>query len=222
MVNSATPLAQASGARAKIYRAALKLFAEKGESGITVSDLADAADLARGTIYNNIDAPEALFGEVAAALSHEMIVRTEATMRHLDDPVERMATGMRLFVRRAHEEQDWGQFLVRFALSHSALQQMMRGPPARDIERAIEAGRFKADASKAPALVLMLSGSTLAAMNAVISGDQTWRDAGSATAELFLRAGGVSPSEARRIAGSELPSLAPAQRTARLDKRKKT
>ena len=59
----------------------------------------------------------------------------------------------------------------------------------------------------------MLSGSTLAAMNSVIMGDQTWRDAGTDTAELFLRAGGLSAAEARRVSRCELPSLPSAQRT---------
>ena len=206
-----TPLQQRPNpARVRIYQAALRLFAENGGSEITVSDLAQSAGIARGTIYNNIDEPENLFGEVAAALSHEMIARTEATMRGLDDPARRIATGVRLFVRRAHEEQDWGRFLVRFALGHAALRAMMREPPAQDIVRAIETGRFKSEASHIPALVTMLTGSTIAAMNAVIRGDQTWREAGGATADLFLRAGGMGPAEARRIAQGDLPLLATA------------
>ncbi|MGE0742920.1 MAG: TetR/AcrR family transcriptional regulator [Hyphomonadaceae bacterium] len=196
-----------SGARAKIYQAAVRLFAETSGADIALSDLAEAACIARGTIYNNIKEPENLFGEVATALAMEMIARTEVAMRDFDDPIVRIATGLRLFVRRAHEEQDWGRFLVRFGLSHSALAAMMYGPPARDIERAIADGRFKTDKSKAASLINMLNGATLAAMNAVIRGDQTWRDAGSATAELFLRAGGLSPAEARRIANADLPPL---------------
>jgi len=200
-----------SGARARIYRAALRLFAESGGSEITVSDLADAAGIARGTIYNNIAEPDNLFGEVAIALSHEMLLRTEATMQGFTDPAERIATGARLFIRRAAEEQDWGRFLVRFSHSHAVLQEAMRDPPARDIKQAVKSGRFKIGADKIPALLSMLAGATIAAMNAVISGNQTWRDAGSGTAELLLRAGGIAPTEARRIAQRELPPLAHAQ-----------
>jgi AcrR family transcriptional regulator len=198
------------GARAKIYQAALRLFAETGGSEVTVSDLANAAGIARGTIYNNIAEPENLLGEVAVALSREMLARTEATMRAISDPAERLATGARLFIRRAYEEPDWGRFLVRFSHNHAALQDAMREPPARDMRQAAKSGRFSVDADKIPALLSMLAGATIAAMNAVVRGDQTWRDAGSHTAELFLRAGGISPAEARRIAQRELPPLAPA------------
>ncbi|MGE0045538.1 MAG: TetR/AcrR family transcriptional regulator [Hyphomonadaceae bacterium] len=203
-------LEPAGSARRKIYQAALKVFAENGGSDISVSELAEAAGIARGTIYNNIDEPERLFAKVSGALSHEMIKRTEATMAGIQDPARRIATGMRLFVRRAHEEQDWGRFLVRFAFGQSALEALLKEPPARDIREAIASKRFKVDAAYAPTLVSMLNGATMAAMSGVINGDQTWRDAGSKAAELFLRAGGLAAREARTIAYAELPPLAPA------------
>lgn len=212
-----TPLAPA---RARIYQAALKLFAANGGSEITVSELAQAAGIARGTIYNNIEAPENLFGEVAAALSREMIWRVEATMRDIDDPAQRLATGLRLFIRRAHDDQDWARFLMRFALSDRALRSMMREPPARDIANAIELGRFKTDAAKVPALVSLMTGGLLGAMNAVVAGDQTWREAGESAAELFLRAAGATPAEARRLSRTDLPTLEDTD--ARADKRRKS
>jgi hypothetical protein len=54
----------------------------------------------------------------------------------------------------------------------------------------------------------MLTGTTIAAMNSVIRGEQTWRDAGSNAADLFLRAAGISAAEARRTARRELLPLA--------------
>lgn len=209
MLETASP-ERKRNARSRIYRTAVRLFAEAGKSDISISDLAQAAGMARGTVYNNLDRPENLFGDVVSMLSREMLERTELAMSALTDPVERLATGIRLFVRRAHEEHDWGRFLVSFAASHEVLTDMMRQPPARDLERAIATGKFKLEAEKLPALVSMLGGSTLAAMKAVIEGERAWREAGSDIAELFLRAGGVSPGEARRVAQRELPPLPPA------------
>lgn len=204
----ALPLTERTGrARARIYSAALRLFAENGGNAISVSDLADAAGIARGTIYNNVSEPKNLLGEVAAALSQEMLLRTEATMRAFSDPATRIATGLRLFVRRAHEDLDWGRFLVQFTLSHAALRGVMREPPSRDVALAIEAGIFKIVPAQIPAFVSMMTGTTIAAMNAVIRGEQTWRDAGCNAAEMLLRAAGVSAAEARRIANRELPPL---------------
>jgi AcrR family transcriptional regulator len=220
MTSQPTRMAGGESARGRIHKAALRLFAENGANGLTVSDLADAAGIARGTIYNNIEEPENLFGEVATALSEEMLARTEATMEPLTDPAERIATGLRLFVRRAHEEQDWGRFLVRFALNSAPLVDTMRAPPGRDIARAIETGRFRIGAVKAAALLSLLTGATLAALNAVIIGDETWRDAGTSASELFLRAAGLSAAEARRIARTELPPLSSNQPIQRARKRR--
>ncbi|HVP85843.1 MAG TPA: TetR family transcriptional regulator [Rhizomicrobium sp.] len=207
----ATPAGRPSRARGRIYDAALRLFAENGGGAISVSDLADAAGIARGTIYNNVNEPKNLLGEVAADLSREMLLRTEATMEALTDPAERVATGLRLFVRRAHEEHDWGRFLTQFTLSHATLRGVMHEPPSRDIAQGVETGRIKIDHAKIPAYVAMLTGTTIAAMNSVIRGEQTWRDAGSNAAELLLRAAGISAAEARRIAIRELPPLAAEQ-----------
>ena len=59
-------------------------------------------------------------------------------------------------------------------------------------------------------MVGLLAGATLAAMLPVLDGRSTWRDMGSDTAELLLRALGLEPAEARSIARCELPPLPPA------------
>ena len=197
-----------SPAQARIHDAAVRLFAERGASDVAVSDLADAAGVARGTIYNNVARPDALFGEVAAHLAYEMVQRIEASMRGIEDPAARLATGLRLFVRRAHEEPHWGRFVVRFAASEDPLRAMMDEPPARDIRRAIDAGRFKIDSSRLKAAVALLNGAALSAMHGVIAGHQTWREGGSHAAELVLRAFGLPSAEARRLSETTLPPLA--------------
>ena len=203
-------LSDVSPGQARIYQAALRLFAQNAGSEIAITDLADAAGIARGTIYNNIEEPENLFGEVAAAISRDMLARTETTMQTIADPVERLATGVRLFVRRAHEDADWARFMVRFALGHTALQSMMHEPPARDVTAAVASRSFTIASAQIPAFVAVLSGVTLAAMNAVLRGEQTWRDAGSNAAEFVLRAAGIAAKRARQLASRELPPLAEA------------
>lgn len=220
MILSTIPNQRASNAKARIYNAAIRLFAENGGNGVNVSELAEAAGIARGTIYNNIDTPEDLFNEVVGAVSREMLLRTEATMSDISNPIESISTGLRLFARRAHEEHDWGRFLVRFTLDNSDLHDLMLGPPAADIRRAVKLGHFDVSEAQIPTLVTMLVGSTMAAMNAVVRGDQTWRAGGSSAAELFLRAGGVAADEARRISTIELALLAaPMANSTQNDKR---
>jgi AcrR family transcriptional regulator len=204
----------------RIHDAAIRLFAENGGQEVSVSDLAKAAGIARGTIYNNIDRPEALFDEVAAKIAHEMHARIAASMNDIDDPAVRLSTGMRMFVRRTHDEPHWGRFIVRFGGNDDTLRRMMDAPPAVDIGRGIASRRFDVRASQLPSVVGMVGGVALAAMHAVLAGRQTWRVAGADASELVLRALGVPNVEARAIAQAPLAPLAPVDHGATPRKRR--
>ena len=200
---------QLSPSRARLHAAALRLFAERGPGEINVSELAAAAGVARGTVYNNLARPDDLFGEIAAALAHEMYARVSATSIGIADPAARVATGMRLFVRRAALEPDWGRFLTRFGHSSEMLRAVLDAPPSEDLRAGVAAGRLDPGPAGPRDLVGLTSGLALAAMHSVLAGHQGWREAGSHAAFLALRALGLPTAEARAIADSQLPDLAP-------------
>lgn len=197
-------------AERRITAAALKLFADKGSTDVSVSELAEAAGVARGTIYNNLEAPGRLFETVAAALADEMNERIEKSYAGIADPAVRLAVGMRLYVRRAHEEPVWGRFLIHFGVASDSLRSVWSGAPLKDLTAAIDAKRFDLTPAQIPAALGVLAGSTLSAILMVVEGIKTWREAGSETAEIVLRGFGMKPREATKIARAELPSLAAA------------
>lgn len=199
-----------NAAQQRIRRAALALFAERGVTQLNISELAQAAGVTRGTIYNNLQQPDSLFQDVAAALAAEMNERVTRSFAGIDDPAVRMANGIRHYVRRAHEEPDWGRFLIRFAFSNMALQEMWNGPPVRDIMQGCEQGRFLCRPEQLAPVVALLAGSVLGAIFLVLDGVKTWREAGSEMAELVLIALGVARDEAGAIARLALPALPPA------------
>lgn len=197
-----------NAAQTKLHDAAMRIFAETGSTQVNVSELAGAAGVARGTVYNNLKAPDALFEEVAANLANDMHRRATASFAGIDDPAQRLAVAIRLFVRRAHEEPHWGRFIVRFAYSNIALQGMFAGPPAADLQAGLASGRYSFDPGRLPSALGVIAGSTLSAMMLVLEGHKTWRDAGSETAEFMMKALGLSPEEAAAIASCDLPPLA--------------
>ena len=196
-----------SSAEQRIHGAALRLFAEKGSSTITVSELAEEAGIARGTVYNNVQSPDELFEKVAAELADEMHARLQSVLTSLDDPAERLATGIRCFLRRAHEEPHWGRFLIRFSFSNRSLQSMWNGPPMADLVLGLSKRRYEFPAEQLQSVVGLITGSTIAAMFTMLNGYKSWQDAGSETAQLILRSLGISAGEARRIATKKLPSV---------------
>jgi AcrR family transcriptional regulator len=196
-------------ARRRIHAAAMKLFAERGVTKVNISELASAAGMARGTIYSHVSDVDGLFEEVAAQLAHEMTERVVAGFAGIDDPAQRLAIGVRQYIRRAHEEPLWGRFMSRFGLSPALTQALLASDPVADLQAGIESGRYRIGLEQLPAMVGLLAGGTLAAMLPVLDGRSTWREAGSDTVELLLVALGLERKAARALARSELPALPP-------------
>ncbi|MFW5329700.1 TetR/AcrR family transcriptional regulator [Hydrogenophaga sp. ZJX-1] len=198
---------QPNQARQRIRAAALKLFTERGVTKVSVSDLANAAGMARGTIYSHVPDVDNLFGDVAAELAREMTDWVVAGFAGVDDPAQRLSIGVRQYIRRAHEDPLWGRFVSRFGLSPMVIQTVMGSEPLSDLQAGISAGRYSIAHDQLLTAVTLLSGGTLAAMLPVIDGHVTWREAGSDVAELLLVALGVDRDEAKRLARCELPPL---------------
>lgn len=196
-----------TAAQRRLHKAALQLFAERGVTQVNVSELAQMAGMARGTVYNNLPDPDRLFSDVATQLSAEMSDRIADCMRELRDPAQRLANGIRFFIRRAHEEPHWGRFICRFALNESSLQEIWAGQPVKDMQEGLDSERFCFERTQLPSVVALLVGTMLGAIFLVLEGQKTWREAGSDAAEFFLVAIGVPRSEARMLSGEELPAL---------------
>ena len=197
-----------SNSQQLIYRAAMQLFAERGATQINIKDLAQAAGVARGTVYNNLSHPEQLFDDVAANLALEMNERVIRSFGDIDDPALRLATGIRLYVRRAHDDPPWGRFLSRFGFSVISLQDLWNAQPLHDLQAGIESGHYSIRREQLVSAVSFVAGTTLGAVFLVLEGIKTWREAGSDAAELTLVSLGLPRHQARSLSTADLPALA--------------
>jgi AcrR family transcriptional regulator len=191
----------------RINAAAVRLFNAKGTTQLTVSELAQEANVARGTLYRNVGSVDDLFDRIVAEFSADLHRRVAATFAEIDDPAARLATGVRLWVRYAHENPTMGRFAVRFGLTEESLRAVITGPPMQDINAGIAAGRYNIGSLSIDSIASLVAGATVSAMWMVLEGHQTWRDAGTSTAELLLRAMGIDPAEAYEICIADLPHL---------------
>ena len=194
-------------AQRRIYNAALYLFAEKGSAQVTVSELADVAGVARGTIYNHVDSVQSLFEDVAIHLADEMNQRILSAFRLQPDPAAKLAAGIRCYIRRAHEEPAWGNFISRFGFSSVALRRLGSGAPVQILMDGIQRSQYRIRQDQLTAVITMTASSVLGAIYLVREGLRTWRDAGSDCAELILRALGLPDDKARELATAELLPL---------------
>lgn len=191
----------------RITAAAVRLFVEKGTTQLTISELAQEANVARGTLYRNVGSMDDLFDRIVNNLSADLHQRVSATFIGIDDPAARLATGVRLWVRYAHENPTMGRFAVRFGLNEEVLRTWLAGPPMADFSAGVEGGRYSVSLSSVDSVASLVLGATISAMWMVLEGHQTWRDAGASAAELLLRALGVNAEEARVICSANLPTL---------------
>ena len=99
--------------QARIVAAALRVFAEKGPDAPVIDDFIRAAGVSRGTFYNHFASTEELFTATSRALEDELMRSIEAEIRRFEDPVERLATGVRLWLRRSQQDPAWCAFIVR-------------------------------------------------------------------------------------------------------------
>lgn len=198
-----------SSSQQRLHKAALKLFAERGSTNISVSELADAAGVARGTIYNNGLNPETLFEDIATLLATEMNARVIKTLKNEEDYAVRLAQGIRMYLRRAHDEPDWGRFICKFAFSAKSMMGLWTGSdsPLPDVIHGLENGRYQFRQEQLMSVIAVIAGSVLSSIFLVLEGYKTWRDSGSDVAELLLISLGMDANEAYQIARSDLPAL---------------
>ena len=196
-----------SGVRTRIHHAAMRIFADKGGSAISVSELAAEAGIARGTIYNNIEDPGALFDAVCQMVADELHDSVLASFSGVDDPAHRFFNITRLCVLRVHEEPKWGRFIACFAMAEPRIGAFWGTLPADELRRGLIMNRFVFEREQVSSITASAGGATFGAMTLVLGGHRTWRQAGSDTAEFMLRAIGVQRHEARELASREIDAL---------------
>lgn len=111
--------------RSRIVAAALRVFADKGPDTPVIDDFIREAGVARGTFYNYFTRPEQLLVAVTTSLEDDLMLSIEAELGELDDPVARLATGMRLWLSWARADQVWCAFIVKSRFRGALVEQQL-------------------------------------------------------------------------------------------------
>jgi AcrR family transcriptional regulator len=81
--------------RARIIAAAIKLFSQRGLSEVTVDEIAEAADVGKGTIYNYFAAKE----DIVVAFMVDQEARVQQRVPHFAESTEPLHTILARFIR---------------------------------------------------------------------------------------------------------------------------
>lgn len=192
--------------RAALLRAAQAVIAA-GNTNVPILELTQAADVGMGSFYNHFESKEQLYqAAVEDALDRYGALLDELTA-DLDDPAAAFAQSFRLSGRLHRLQPELSRVLLNNGLALATSERGLAPRARRDIEAAVEAGRFIV---RDPELATVtVAGATLCLGR--LLHDQPGRDAEAATdqvAEDLLRMLGLSAAEASELCRRPLPDLA--------------
>jgi TetR/AcrR family transcriptional regulator, ethionamide resistance regulator len=192
--------------RARLCDSALELVARGGPAALTIDEVIVQAEVSRGTFYKYFDRPESLLRDLAIELAEELVRTAEPLVLAHSDPAERLSTGMRTVIGLGVAQPSIGAFLVRMGWPAVGRQHAMFDFALRDLEAGLAIGRFL---PLPPALGLNIVSSTvIGAMHALLFDAAGPAFPAQATAAA-MRALGVEPAQAERLAAVPLATPAP-------------
>ena len=201
--------------RWRLLRAAYELMADRGRAGVAINEITEAADVGFGSFYNHFESKD----DIHAAVVEEVFSRFGEALSQiaevLDDPAEILAASLRYVMERARREPRWGRFLIRSAFSMQNMSQGMGRYLMQDLQRGIDAGRFRTE--DLMMTLLTIGGVVVATINAEfelnadadihqLPGFDTEGLAERVVAWV-LRQLGLKDEEAREIAQRPLPAM---------------
>jgi AcrR family transcriptional regulator len=208
--------------RARLLDAALQLMSEKGMEGVAVNEITEAADVGFGSFYNHFDSKEAIYNALMEETFERFADALDRLVEGVTDPAEIISISVRHTLLRALDTPVWGRFMIREGLSAHTLTRGLGRRLLRDIQRGIDAGRFKVDD---PMMTFIaVAGAVMGAISAALpSSDATGSRSGPTlirrlgfkdgevperTAAIVLRTLGLPAATSVTVAHRPLPALA--------------
>lgn len=177
---------------------------ERGVDGVTIEDITEAADIARRSFYHHFESKHEILVPIARQRTAALNRRLDRLAASIDDPAEGMATAIRHGAREIPSDPLCCWFALHSGLPVERLKEGFGESALRDVDRAIEAGRFHLDNRRV--LEQLFPAWFIATIGARVEGRFSDQDLDDAV-EYVLRMFGVERREARRIAHLSLPPL---------------
>ncbi|MDK2659917.1 TetR/AcrR family transcriptional regulator [Cupriavidus consociatus] len=191
--------------RARLAETALAIFAEKGVGASVIQDVIATAGVSQGTFYNYFRTNEELLLAVAEELSNELIDAIERTVSQYEDPAERIATGVRLYLYKARAFPLFASFVVQTGLHLASPNNLIYEYVPQHLEAGFASGRFQRMPMEVA--VDLIGGQALMAIARLEAGGAA-EDYPEWVVATLLRALGVAQMDAQRIAFEPLQPVA--------------
>jgi AcrR family transcriptional regulator len=181
--------------RARLTESALRLMAERGINGTSVSEIAAEAELANGTFYLYFRDKTEIVAAVCQAVTLAMHNEMSSMRLSLDDAAARVAFGTQQFIEIAAAEPNWGRLLMWAFSEFEAIKDDISRYMRLDVALGVEQGRFTEPVDE------FVIDALLAILRAGINSRLEGADAvvGARAAEYHLRILGMNAAEAHKV-----------------------
>jgi AcrR family transcriptional regulator len=192
--------------RQALIDAAARLIADGRGDRASIQEITETADIGFGSFYNHFDSKEQLFQTAAEEALERWGQMLDHACAGIDDPAAVFAVSLRISCRLGWTHPDLARFLTGLGLDALDMPRGLAPRALRDIKKGQAAGRFTIpDADIALSAV---AGGLLGLLRARQQHPRRINEkAADDLTEAILRMLGVSPSEARKIATSDLPAV---------------
>ena len=126
--------------RAQLLDAARSLYARHPIETVTIDDIVNEADVAKGTFYVHFANLDELRGVVADEITHQFDELLQPGRLALENPIERIATGCAGFIGKALRNRSWGALVARGTASMPEVGRAARDHLMQDLRQAAERG----------------------------------------------------------------------------------
>jgi AcrR family transcriptional regulator len=189
--------------RAAILAAAEALFGARGVDSVSIDEVAAAADLAKGTVYNHFADKDSLAREIAAIARADGETRVRAANDGVADPVRRTVRGMLVFARFALERPERARAMLRMTPQATDPDAPVNAGLRADVAGAMAAGAFSTTTEAGTAAMIGLATSLISRITDGAHDRGAALELAIGMGSIALRGLGVAPAEAQRIAAAE-------------------
>ncbi|MDO8650927.1 MAG: TetR/AcrR family transcriptional regulator [Undibacterium sp.] len=193
--------------RQRLVESAMLVFAEKGVGASVIPDVVAAAEVSQGTFYNYFRTNEEILVAVSEELNNELLAMIESEVGSYQDPVKRIACGIRLYL---HTAKNYPLF-ARFACSAGLHAMEPNSLIYKNLPPHIAAGVASGQLSAMPVDVALdlIAGAALAAIFRITTGAPE-ADYPECVVEAILRGLGVARVQSKKMVEIALPRIRPA------------
>ncbi len=193
--------------RDAILSAAETLFGARGIEAVSIDEIAEAADLAKGTVYNHFTDKDALAAEIAAAARADGEARVAEANAGMPDPVRRTIRGVLVFARFAAERPERARAMMRLTPGASDPFAPVNEGVQADVAAGLAAGAFTGHIESATLMVLGVAQILIARIAGTRLDLEAAHILARDAAALVLRGLGVAPAAALATAAAEAADI---------------